>query len=49
MVTSGGKLEFVKRQRVGDESFASVKIDVNAINNEPRQIMMAKMSDGRDE
>lgn len=36
MIASGGKLEFVKRQRVGDESLASIKIDVKAINDETR-------------
>ena len=47
MVASRDLFEFGKRDEIGNEGLASVKIDVNAVGKlQEVQIVMAQMSDG---
>ena len=46
MIAANGLLEFGKRQRIGNKSFASGKIDGDVINSESFLIMKTQMSNG---
>lgn len=47
MVATNGKLELVKRQRIGNECLARGEINGDAINDEAWNIVKSQMSDGR--
>ena len=46
MIAKNGLLEFGKSQRIGNKCFASIEIDVDAVNSEAFQIMKMQMRDG---
>ena len=46
MIAKNGLLEFGKSQRIGNKCFASIEIDVDAVNREAFQIMKTQMRDG---
>ena len=48
MVAKDGLLESGKRHGIGNERFASGKIDGESINSESFKIMKAQMRDGRE-